>query len=261
MANSGMAQVAASTNVSSSGTGTRGPVTRLRLLGWAIGCVSIAAVAYLWWLSTGGLLLGQDANWDLKNYHAYNGWALFNEGLSRDHHPAGLQGYLNPIIDIPTFFLVSLMPSAIGTLVLSLWHLSAGIPLALIARRQLPRAHPAVWICTAICALGGAATIGEIGTSFGDATIAPLILWGLYLTLKGSQRHLVWGGVLVGAGVGLKLTMAPYAVMLPIILLMGGARRRGSSLVGSRGSANRGTVFRICFGCRSLVGPYADKPG
>jgi hypothetical protein len=108
------------------------------ILRWASPAIALIAASVLWWRSTDGLLLGQDANWDLKNYHAYNGWAVFNGGLSRDLHPAAIQSYLNPLIDIPTFVLVSFVPSALGTLLLSAWHLLVAIPLFLIARARSP---------------------------------------------------------------------------------------------------------------------------
>jgi hypothetical protein len=201
-------------------------------LRWVFPAVALIAASALWWRATDGLLLSQDANWDLKNYHAYNGWAVFNEGLSRDLHPAAIQSYLNPLIDIPTFALVSLVPSAIGTLLLSAWHLLVAIPLFLIARALAPAASPAVWLTAAICGIGGAVTISEIGTTFGDATAAPLIVWGIWFSLADQRRHILFGAGLVGTAIGLKLTMAPFGLGLPVLLLVLHWRRRGARAVG-----------------------------
>ena len=57
--------------------------------------------------------LGQDANFDLKNYHFYNPYAFFNNRYDIDIIPANLQSYYNPIQDIPFYF--------------GVWHLSPKI--------------------------------------------------------------------------------------------------------------------------------------
>ena len=43
--------------------------------------------------------MGQDANWDLLNYHLYNGFAFLHSRSARDLLPTGLQSYLNPVLD------------------------------------------------------------------------------------------------------------------------------------------------------------------
>ena len=54
------------------------------------------------------LALGQDANWDLKNYHIYIPYAFMHGRLGLDVAPAQMaqmQTYLNPLLDIPYFLL------------------------------------------------------------------------------------------------------------------------------------------------------------
>jgi hypothetical protein len=51
------------------------------------------------------VLLGQDANWDLKNYHLYNAFSVIEIRLLYDYGTA-IQWYLNPIIEIPYYLLV-----------------------------------------------------------------------------------------------------------------------------------------------------------
>src|SRR5437763_8628840 len=53
------------------------------------------------------LQLGQDANWDLRNYHFYNAFALFHHRLGVDLAPAMSQSYFNPILDLPFYGLVA----------------------------------------------------------------------------------------------------------------------------------------------------------
>ena len=60
------------------------------------------------WLS---LRLGKDANWDLFNYHFYNAYSFLQGRLTLDFAPAGLQTYLNPILDIPFFIMANSLPA------------------------------------------------------------------------------------------------------------------------------------------------------
>jgi hypothetical protein len=48
-----------------------------------------------------GYRLGQDANWDLQNYHFYNVYMLLGGRFGTDLQAAGIQTYLNPVFDIP----------------------------------------------------------------------------------------------------------------------------------------------------------------
>jgi hypothetical protein len=45
--------------------------------------------------------LGQDSNWDLKNYHFYNAFAFLSGRFWLDINPAGRPSYYNPLIDVP----------------------------------------------------------------------------------------------------------------------------------------------------------------
>src|SRR5262245_2821872 len=51
--------------------------------------------------------LGQDANWDLRNYHLYNPFAFLNDRFWVDLIPAGVQSTFNPLIDLPYFILAT----------------------------------------------------------------------------------------------------------------------------------------------------------
>src|ERR1043166_9908787 len=51
--------------------------------------------------------LGQDANWDLKNYHLYNAYALLAGRWGIDFIPASLQTFFNPLADIPYYILAT----------------------------------------------------------------------------------------------------------------------------------------------------------
>ena len=52
------------------------------------------------------LLRGQDTNWDLRNYHLHNAWALIEGRVGVDLAPAQMQSYFAPLLDVPYFLLV-----------------------------------------------------------------------------------------------------------------------------------------------------------
>lgn len=68
------------------------PVRHARWRETAVVFVCGAALFAAW-----ALAKGQDANWDLQNYHDYNAYALLHGRYRFDVGPAGYQGYLNPL--------------------------------------------------------------------------------------------------------------------------------------------------------------------
>jgi len=176
---------------------------------------SVAAAAWL----------GPDANWDLFNYHYYNGFMFAEDRLGWDIAPAQRQTFFNPLLDLPTFLIIDHL--GIGAFTLSIsaaqglvapltWliaHLVCGIKAGLT--RTLT--------CGTITVLAVVSPIYllELGTSYGDSTTGVLILVAvlclLYSLRMTGHGALVWAlaaGVLCGAAAGLKLTNATYAVGL-----------------------------------------------
>jgi hypothetical protein len=189
------------------------------------------------------VLLGQDANWDLHNYHRYNPWAFLTGRIGHDLAPAGLQSYFNPLIDLPYYGMAAhLPPRAVGFLFGALHGLNF-LLLFGIARRALAEATP--WLVPALLALAGclgATFLSELGNTMGDNTTALLVLGAVAWLLRawpavegGGWRGAFAGlvaGVLAGLGVGLKLTNAPYAVGLAVAVfwaLRGWSRPRRAS--------------------------------
>jgi hypothetical protein len=210
--------------------------------------MALAATLY----TTRLLFLQQDANWDLKNYHSYNGWALFNGGLERDLHPAGFQSYLNPLVDVLNYFATSLVPAWAGTGLLLLVQLSSGLLLYAITRHLIPAMSKAAAAAVAILALGGAVTTAEWGTTFGDLTLAPLILASVLVVLGagrgGSAARHALSGALLGAAVGAKIAFAPLAVGVFVLVLL--LQPKSLSAVGSWcGGAAAGLLL--------IAGPWA----
>ena len=57
-----------------------------------------AGAAYAWFA-------GEDINWDWRNYHEYNAFALINGRYDWDVAPAGIQTFLNPLAYVPAYLL------------------------------------------------------------------------------------------------------------------------------------------------------------
>ncbi len=65
-------------------------------LRWPVLLLSMAASSVI------AVLLGQDASWDVKNYHFYSGYALLNKPPHFDFAPAQVQSFFNPLLHVFT---------------------------------------------------------------------------------------------------------------------------------------------------------------
>lgn len=162
--------------------------------------------------------MGADANWDLRNYHFYNPYALLHGRRGFDLAVAHHATFYNPFSDVPFYLLVtSLPPKAVGFVVGLLQGLNFVIVLA-IAWRLFATAPPLVrrWATIATAALGmtGAINLSELGTTFHDNLIS-LFALGSLLGVVLYYRHLV---------------EAPAARALGYVALMGGLAGLGAGL-------------------------------
>src|ERR1700742_910090 len=64
------------------------------------------------------LALGQDANWDLRNYHWYNAWSFVNDRYAVDLLPSQTPYFYNPLMDVPFFELATHAPARVAGYVL-----------------------------------------------------------------------------------------------------------------------------------------------
>jgi len=206
--------------------------------------------------------LGQDANWDLHNYHWYNPYALLNGRLDIDMGPGGWQSYFNPAIDVPYYLMTKSWPGPVVGFLMGFVH-GLNFLLVLGIARQLLGGQTTgarLALLLALAGVCGAGFLSELGNTMGDDLTALLVLASLYLLLRG-WRHLhtfssrtlgllLLSGLLMGLGTGLKLTNAAYAVALCLALLavpVAPGRRLGPQL---------GLAF--LYGCGVLAGVLAS---
>jgi hypothetical protein len=173
------------------------------------------------------LLFGQDANWDLHNYHRYNPYALLNGKIGFDLAPAQWQSYFNPALDLLYYGLTGALPAPLAGFIMGLLHglnfvLVLGIARVLLQGGGEGDAAPR-WRLPLLLALAGCLAPGflsELGNSMGDNLTALCVLGALLIVLARWPRPAALAaGLLMGIGVGFKLTNAAYALALCLALL------------------------------------------
>lgn len=182
-------------------------------------------------LITGGSLsvcYGQDINWDLQNYHLYNAFQFLDDRLRKDFMAAGIQTYLNPLLDLPYYYLsVAWFPDspAIVAFIMGLPYGMVIFLCLLIANEislSLPHPKEIEVFGAAAFGLTGTIVLSEVGATFNDLQIAALVLLALLFELKAVESKNYRGvpsGVMLGLAAGLKMTSAIFApAMLAAVL-------------------------------------------
>jgi hypothetical protein len=173
-----------------------------------------------------------DVNWDLQNYHLYGPFAVLHGRVGTDYFVAGIQGYLNPLADIPYYVAKFILFPAHPVIVAALAGLPFGILAFIVfnlARIMLPDAAPEAALA-AILGLTGATILSEVGTVYDDILIADILLLGLWAAVAAPRAAVsALAGVAAGCAAGLKLTALVFAPgLLVLCLLRAGCMRAAS---------------------------------
>jgi hypothetical protein len=186
------------------------------------------------------LLSGKDLNWDLLNYHFYNGWAFVVARMNLDVAPAQLQSYFNPVLDVPLYFAIrTLEPWQVAVAVASLQSVNAEL-VRRIALHLLPPLQPRELVAfgLGLLVLSGAIFRGEIGGSMGDTLVSVPLLASIQMlvarrdALAATRVAAPWlliSGLCAGAAGGLKLVALVQALGFGVATLAldtGALRRR-----------------------------------
>lgn len=187
----------------------------------------------------GGLIsmkLGQDGNWDFQNYHWYNAFAYVNGKIGFDLAPGQFQTYFNPTLDLPYYLMATHWPTRVTAFCMGVIHGFNVSILMLITRHVLMSVSPAAGatyvrlpLLLALAGATGFAFLSQMGNTMGDNMTSLSVLGALLLLLRAWPQLLAGGargalmavlaGLLIGAGTGLKLTNANYALALCLALL------------------------------------------
>jgi hypothetical protein len=172
------------------------------------------------------MVMGADRGWDAQNYHVYAPWRLFVE-RPLDRLPAGMQGFHNPLPDIPFAWLLWRLNDW-PRLVAFLMGLPAGAALWVAWRcaRHMLAAAPRAELLALLAAIGtagGAVFRSQVGTTSGDVVTGGLVLLGVLALLRpdGGRpwRAAALAGLACGAAIGLKLTNAPFAPAIAVMIV------------------------------------------
>ncbi|GAB0117162.1 hypothetical protein [Acidisoma sp. 7E03] len=166
--------------------------------------------------------LGPDANWDLRNYHLYNPFALTHGKFGYDLVPAQIQTFLAPQLDLLSFGVRHVLNGhpALFNAVMSLPTAGLAFLAFLITARLLPLTlHGRLPLAALIATIGctGAAGLPTLATTSSEAIPGLFVLGGLLLLLRaiGASRPLRLiglAGLALGIGAGFKLTSLSYCV-------------------------------------------------
>jgi len=176
---------------------------------------------------------GKDINWDLRNYHYYNAYAFLEDRLDYDIAPAQLQTYTNPILDIPFYILSnSLSSSSVGFIFAFIQGMNLLFILFIIlklinSKKFLTKIGISVFLV--LLASTGPGFLAQLGGAMNDNFVSLFILSGIYLLILASTKMLKnqnkWGyiqigaaGIIIGMGVGLKMSFMVYALSSGLFL-------------------------------------------
>ncbi len=186
------------------------------------GLLAIAVLA----LGALSLGLGQDLNFDLLNYHYYDGYAFLHDRLDRDIVPAGQQGFQAPLIHVFHYLGIAHLPPRLFGFLLGVVH-GLNLPLVFllglaVLQREDSRPRYGLALLAAIVGSLGPAAISLLGTTFGDNLVSLPALAALLLVLRDDEAPprldpstaALAAGALAGCATGLKLTMASFQVAL-----------------------------------------------
>ncbi len=188
-------------------------------------------VGLLVWLAplfagAGALWLGQDASWDLRNYHFYVPFAFLQGRLGTDIAVAHVATYYNPLLHLPFYWAVTaLSPRAVGFLSGAAAGLNVWLVFGIARALRPPGAAPVdAGLAAVLALLGfcGAMGLSELGTSFGDNLLSVAVLASVWVVLRfrgelASDGPAAWSvaataGVLAGIAAGLKLPFSVFAL-------------------------------------------------
>lgn len=185
-------------------------------------CLSVTATAAY------ALYVGQDWNWDTRNYHLYVVHAWLTDRMFYDLAPAQVQTWINPAILLPQYALIQHTPPRVaGALLGALAGLNA-VPLWVLVRRlqawEISRLARMSAACVVIVGLTGSMFVSMTGTTFAEPIGTPFVLASLACLIAApatpvTTRRFLLSGLLLGIACGLKLTHLAFALGLSAALL------------------------------------------
>lgn len=179
------------------------------------------------WAAVG---LGQDASWDVQNYHFYAGYAFLHKPFLFDFAPAQVQSFFNPLLHVFSYLLLEHARAWVAAALLGAFqglnfYLIFQISESLFQRWDSPYRH-LLSLGNGAAGFYGTINIMELGATFGDNLVSVVTLAGLLCVIrylqsgdearKSSVRRLWIGGACIGVAFALKLTVIIYVAALTL---------------------------------------------
>lgn len=170
------------------------------------------------------IFFGKDLNWDLTNYHYYDPYALLHHRYNLDYWPASIQTFLNPLIDLPFYFMINHFPPLLTGFLMGAIHglnfwLFLLITLNFVSAPTFQQKYFIAFVITLIGMYSPHVLI-EIGKSFNDLIVSIFVFSAVLYCIKQIRTYgtkqpiptkkIALTGLLLGLGVGLKYTTGIY---------------------------------------------------
>jgi hypothetical protein len=173
-------------------------------------------------------------NWDLRNYHFYNGYALIYQRLNQDWRPAFLQSNMNPAIDWLLYHLViTFSPLGVGMALTSIQVLNL-LGIFILSKQFISsskiRFQKLFIFLSTVVGFFCAGNLGQIGGTMGDNFVSIFFLFALIFFFHQSRKstlfQLMIQSLLVGTAVGLKLPVAIFGIVFYLLVLVRAMRNK-----------------------------------
>ena len=134
------------------------------------------------------ILLRQDSNWDLQNYHLYNAWAYVHGRFGLDWAPAQLQSFHSPYLDLPFYALLAAdTPPRVIAFALAIptgvaWYCFAHVAAVLLADLPDPLRLRA-WIVAVALGVTAPMPVSLIGLTMNDWYTAAFVLAAVWIVV------------------------------------------------------------------------------
>lgn len=199
---------------------SRGEAIAVTIVGWLL------FVGWSW-------LIGKDITFDSLNYHFYLADSVDASRVHKDFFAASLQGYQTPYAYWPLAWMVhGRWPTWLALLFISSLQVACVPALWMSAKAVFSGdtvRDAALRLIALTLSVGSPLVLAQIGGTFIDLGTGTLLLYSVALLLWVRQGYLpqrsttLAAGGLAGLAVALKLTNAPIAICIPVILLFDGA--------------------------------------
>lgn len=201
-----------------------------------IGSGAMALVVFAAFTLCWVYVVGKDLNWDYVNYHHYGPALMLEDRWQQDYFAASVQSYLNPLVFVPLYWMVTAhWDSWLIALLLATVHSLNLVVVWRLAEVVVPSAVSASarrtmqWVALA---LGFIAPLhlSMVGSTPSDPLASLPVMLALWLLVSRPALTLstvALIGALVGMATGLKMTNGAMALGLYCALLVGQAQTQG----------------------------------